>query len=136
MFGDLDIPQKFIDTNFDIQGFITWKKYTKEEKIKNKDGNEEINQWIHIYPEFKIDKLKSKIDFIEYIEKIKDMGYSTDEAIKIVGNLAKEQQNAEIYQQALKRGFEETTQALDDYNTSLLETIDLTSILLGDGASE
>lgn len=71
-----------------------------------------------------------------YIERVKGLGYETNEAIKIVGNLAKENQNAKIYQDSLAKGFEDTTENLDDYNASLLETIDLTSTLLGDSASE
>jgi TP901 family phage tail tape measure protein len=103
-------------------------------KFKEMDDiNDQIVELAQISYEM---KTAGEESFGSYIERIKAMGYSTDEATKIVGNLAKEQQNAEIYQQALKQGFEETTSALDDYNASLLETIDLTSALLGDGASE
>src|SRR5690606_25657716 len=42
----------------------------------------------------------------EYVKQIEALGYTTDEAIVIVGNLAKENENAVLFQQALAQGFE------------------------------
>src|SRR5690606_5190478 len=74
--------------------------------------------------------------FDSYIERVMSFGYEVDEATQIVGEMAKEQKNAEIYQEAMKKGFEETTEAIEGYNDALLETIDVTATLLGEGASD
>ena len=71
--GDYDIPQAFKDTNFDVEGLVTWRKFKKTFKDQNKNSeNKEMfdNEWIHIYPEFKIDKKLSKINFVSYLGKI------------------------------------------------------------------
>ncbi len=70
VFGELDIEQKFTDSNFSISGFMTWRKFIRDEKAKTKDGGETTSHWIHIYPEFRIDKVKSKIDFVTFMDKI------------------------------------------------------------------
>lgn len=107
-----------------------------EDWYKFKDADEiskSLNEIVKISYEMGTDGAGS-VD--SYIERVKGLGYETNEAIRIVGNLAKENENAEIYQGILAKGFEDTTESLNDMNASLLEAIDLTSTLLGDGASE
>lgn len=72
--GALDKPQKFDDLNFNMYGTITWRKFKKQKpgsKSSNSNSGDSYD-WVYIYPELEIDNKRSKLNFLEYFDKITD----------------------------------------------------------------
>lgn len=80
--------------------------------------------------------LNSGATFDQLKAEFIDLGWGSEEATALVGNLAKEQKNSQLLAEAQADGYDEVAESLDAINQAMKEAIDLNKVLFGYNSTE